>query len=156
MTYEEIVQSAKDVLLKKDVSEFKGHLAVQVDVTGEGEGAFYVELKDGQLFVEPYDYNDRDCKLIASADTLTKLVTGKLDAVLAFTTGKLKVEGSIDKALEFQKICKAKDKKAAKPAAKKTAAKSAEKKAPTKAAEKKTATKTTAAKKTTAKAADKK
>lgn len=147
MTYEEIVQTAKDILLKKDVSEFKGHLAVQVDVTGEGEGAFYVELKDGELFVEPYDYNDRDCKLIASADTLTKLVTGKLDAVLAFTTGKLKVEGSIDKALEFQKICKAKDKKTAQPAAKKAAAKPAEKKTCTKTAEKKSAAKKTADKK---------
>ncbi len=156
MTYEEIVQSAKDILLKKDVSGFKGHLAVQVDVTGEGEGIFYIELKDGELFVEPYDYNDRDCKLIASADTLTKLVTGKLDAVLAFTTGKLKVEGSIDKALEFQKICKAKDKKApAKAAAKKPAAKAAEKKAPAKAADEKPAAKT-AAKKTTAEKADKK
>lgn len=122
MTYEEIVQAARDVLLKKDVSKFEGHLAVQVDITGEGEGAFYIELKDGQLFVEPYEYYDRDCCLIASADTLTKLVENKLDAVLAFTTGKLKVEGSIDKALEFQKICQAKDKKAA---AKKPAAKTA-------------------------------
>ncbi len=138
MTYEEIVKSAKEALLKKDVSNMAGHLAVQVDVTGEGEGAFYIELKDGELFVEPYDYNDRDCRLIATADTLTKLMTGKLDAVLAYTTGKLKVEGSIEKALEFQKICKAKDKATApakkaeaKPAAKaeaKTAAKADEKK----------------------------
>lgn len=111
MTYEEIVKSAKDILAKKDVSNVPGHLAVQIDVTGEGAGVFYVELRDGQLFVEPYDYNDRDCKLIASADVLTKLVQGKLDAVAAFTTGKLKVEGSIEKALEFQKILKAKDKK---------------------------------------------
>lgn len=153
MTYEEIVQTAKDILLKKDVSGFEGHLAVQVDVTGEGEGAFYIELKDGQLFVEPYDYVDRDCRLIASADTLTKLVTNKLDAVLAFTTGKLKVEGSIDKALEFQKICKAKDKKAAakKPAAKKSDTKTTEKKPAAKTAEKKAP-----AKKSTAKTADKK
>ncbi len=144
MTYQEIVKSAQDVLLKKDVSGFAGHLAVQVDVIGEGEGAFYIELKDGELFVEPYDYNDRDCKLIATAETLTKLVTGKLDAVLAYTTGKLKVEGSVEKALEFQKICKAKDKAPAKAAAKKEApAKKAEEKkaevkaAPAKAEEKK-------------------
>lgn len=143
MTYEEIVQGARDVLLKKDVSKFEGHLAVQVNITGEGEGAFYIELKDGQLFVEPYEYYDRDCCLIASADTLTKLVADKLDAVMAFTTGKLKVEGSIDKALEFQKICKAKDKKA--PAAKKPAEKADEK--ATKPAEKatKAACKTTKA-----------
>ncbi len=143
MTYQEIVKGAQDVLLKKDVSGFAGHLAVQVDVIGEGEGAFYIELKDGELFVEPYDYNDRDCKLIATADTLTKLVTGKLDAVLAYTTGKLKVEGSIDKALEFQKICKAKDKASAKAAAKKADEKKADEKkaAPAKACAKKSAKK---------------
>ncbi len=119
MTYEEIVAKAKEILEPKDVSDRNDHLAVQINITGEGEGAFYVELKDGKLDVQPYEYNDRDCKLIASADTLTKLISGKLDAVFAFTTGKLKVEGSIDKALEFQKILSAKAK--AKPAAKKKA-----------------------------------
>ena len=133
MTYEEIVSTAKEILECKDVSSIPGHLAVQIDVTGEGEGAFYIEHKDGALHVEPYEYYDNDCKLIASADTFTKLISGKLDAVLAFTTGKLKVEGSIDKALEFQKLLSAKDKskakttKSAKTAAKaeKPAAKSA-------------------------------
>ncbi|MBE6901907.1 MAG: SCP2 sterol-binding domain-containing protein [Ruminococcaceae bacterium] len=123
MTYEEIVATAKEILEPKDVSKMEGHLAVQIDVTGEGEGAFYVELKEGQLHVEPYEYIDRDCKLIASADTLTKLISGKLDAVLAFTTGKLRVEGSIDKALEFQKLLTATAKPKAKAKAKTTAKK---------------------------------
>ena len=127
MTYEEIVAGAKEILTKKDVSKEQGHLAVQIDVTGEGAGAFYVELKDGQLFVEPYEYYDHDCKLTASAEVLTKMVEGNLDAVLAFTTGKLRVDGSIDKALEFQRILSAKEKKALakKPAAKKAPAKKA-------------------------------
>lgn len=127
MTYEEIVAGAKEILTKKDVSKEQGHLAVQIDVTGEGAGAFYVELKDGQLFVEPYEYYDHDCKLTASAEVLTKMVEGNLDAVLAFTTGKLRVDGSIDKALEFQRILSAKEKKAPakKPAAKKAPAKKA-------------------------------
>lgn len=112
MTYQDIFSAAKDIIGKKDFSSFPGHLAVQIDITGEGAGIFYAELKDGEMYVEPYDYNDRDCKLIASADVLTKLVEGKLDAVAAFMTGKLKVEGSIDKALEFQKLLKAPDKKA--------------------------------------------
>ena len=111
MTYEEIVANAKAIVEKKDVSKFPGHLAVQVDITGEGAGMFYIELRDKQLHVEPYDYNDRDCKLIATADVLTKLVTGKYDAVAAFMSGKLKVEGSIEKALEFQQLLKAPDKK---------------------------------------------
>ena len=39
---------------KVDASGVKGHLAVQADVYGEGEGAFYIEVKDGKVEVQPY------------------------------------------------------------------------------------------------------
>ena len=54
--------------------------------------------------MEPYEYYDRDAIFICSADTLLKLAEGKLDPVFAFTTGKLKVEGSLEKALKLQKF----------------------------------------------------
>jgi putative sterol carrier protein len=104
MTYEEIFQTAKTEFMKSDVSEIKNHLAVQIDIKGEGEGAFYVELKDGELFVEPYEYYDRDLKLILTAKNLFKLIDGSLDAGKAYALGKLKIEGDLAKALELQKI----------------------------------------------------
>lgn len=107
MTYEEIVQTAREILTNNDVSEFQQHLAVQINIVGEGEGAFYIELNDGKVAVEPYEYYDRDVILIATAENFMKIVSGKLNAVLAFTTGKLKIEGSIEKALELQKIIEA-------------------------------------------------
>ena len=61
-------------------------------------------LKEGKLYVEPYEYYDRDAIFICSADTLLKLAAGKLDPVFAFTTGKRKVEGSLEKALMLQKF----------------------------------------------------
>lgn len=122
MTYEEIFSKSKEIIMQSDVSNIDRHLAVQVDIEGEGEGAFYIELKDHQLFVEPYEYYDRDCKFIISADNFLKLADGSLDAVAAFTVGKLKIEGSIDKALEFKNIVD-KVKKPAKKTARKTAAK---------------------------------
>lgn len=147
MTYEEIVAYAKKKIADVDVSDHKGHLAVQVNITGEGEGAFYVELNDGAVAVEPYEYFDRDAILIASADVFKELVDGKKDAVGAYLTGKLKVEGSLDKAKEFGEILKNKKKKAVrKTTVKKAAAKTP--KADTKTAAK-TATAKTAAKKAT-------
>lgn len=104
MTYEEIFNTTKELIMKSDVSSIPGHLAVQIDIKGEGEGAFYIELKNGKLHVEPYEYYDHDCKFIISAKNFIKLINGSLNPVAAFTLGKLKVEGSIDKALEFQKI----------------------------------------------------
>ena len=35
-----------------------------------------------------------------------KMMNGKLDAVAAFTVGKLKVDGDISKAIEFSKLIK--------------------------------------------------
>lgn len=107
MTYEEIFNQSKEIIMNSNVSDISGHLAVEVDITGEGEGAFYIELKDGALAVEPYNYYDNDCKFIISAKNFLKLAQGKLDPMFAFTTGKLKVEGSLEKALEFKKIVEA-------------------------------------------------
>ncbi len=104
MTYEEIFTASKQEFMKNDVSHLKGHLAVQVDIIGEGEGAFYIELKDGELHIEPYEYYDRHVKLIAGAKDFLKIAKGDLNAVAAYTMGKLRVEGDLGKALELQHI----------------------------------------------------
>ena len=41
---------------------------------------------------------------MCTAETLFRLAEGKIDPVLAFTTGKLKVEGNIDKALRLKEL----------------------------------------------------
>ncbi len=123
MTYEEIFNKSKELIMKSDVSKIDGHLAVEIDIEGEGEGAFYIELKDKQLFVEPYEYYDHDCKFIISADNFLELAEGKLDPVAAFFDGRLKIDGSVEKALEFKNIVDSvkKQEKAAKKEAVKTA-----------------------------------
>ncbi|MDE5966363.1 MAG: SCP2 sterol-binding domain-containing protein [Lachnospiraceae bacterium] len=104
MTYEEIVDKVKKRLTDVKDKDLSGFLAIQVNITGEGEGAFYVEVKDGKLSVEPYEYNDRQAKVIMDSKNFLKLMDGKLDPVFAFTTGKLKIEGSVEKVLEFSKL----------------------------------------------------
>lgn len=104
MTYAELFSEIKGRFMDADVSNIKEHLAFQFNITGEGEGIFYVEVSDGQLKVEPYEYFDRDVIFICSADVLMKIANGTLDPVLAFTLKKLKVEGNIEKALRFKEI----------------------------------------------------
>lgn len=108
MTYQDNFNNLKKILMKADVSKVDGELAFQFNIVGDGQGIFYAKVKDGQLSVEPYDYYDRDAIFIATAKVFTKLAQGKLNPVVAFTTGKLKVEGNLDKALEIQKITFAK------------------------------------------------
>ena len=104
MTYAEFFEKVKETFMGADVSGISEHLAYQFNIIGEGEGIFYVEVKYGELHVEPYEYYDRDAIFICKAKTLEKIASGKLDPVLAFTTGKLKVEGSIEKALKLKEI----------------------------------------------------
>lgn len=69
------------------------------NITGEGAGAFYLEIDNGEVKVEPYEYYDRDVLITSSTDNIIKIMNGKLDPVLAFTIGKIKVEGDLGKAL---------------------------------------------------------
>ena len=133
MTYEEIVSyvSKKATKLKA-----KGEAAVQVDITGEGEGAFYVAVKEGKIEVAPYEYFDHDAKVIADGNDFIAYLDGKADANV------LEIQGDADKAAIIKElVSKPTAKAAAKPAEKKAApakaaAKPAEKKAePAKAAE---------------------
>ena len=104
MTYADMFAKVKGMLMDADVSDIQEHLAYQFNITGEAEGIFYAEVKDGKLYVEPYEYFDRDALFICTAETLFKLAEGKTDPVLAFTLGKLKVEGNIDKALKLKDL----------------------------------------------------
>ncbi|MCM1577884.1 MAG: SCP2 sterol-binding domain-containing protein [Ruminococcus sp.] len=125
MTYEEIFAKTKEKIMSAENVDYKGHLAVEIDIVGEGSGIFYIVINDGTVDCQPYDYKDHDCKLILSGEDFLAICDGKLDSVKAFTVGKLKVERNIDKALEFSKLVNSlnKQEKAAakKPAAKKTA-----------------------------------
>ena len=104
MTYAEMFAKVKGMLMDADVSDIHEHLAYQFNITGEAEGILYAEVKEGQLYVEPYEYFDRDAMFTCTAETLFKLAEGKTDPVLAFTIGKLKVEGNIDKALRLKDL----------------------------------------------------
>lgn len=106
MTFLELVQTVRDRFSQTDVSSEPGVLAYQFNVTGKAEGIFYVEIKNGVLSVEPYEYYDRNAIFTISDKNLLKLINGQLDPVVAFTTNRLKVEGDIGKALELTKFLK--------------------------------------------------
>lgn len=104
MTYEQVFEKFKEMFKDTDVSHVQEHLAYQFNITGEGAGAFYAEVKEGKLSIEPYEYHDRDAAFTCSAENLFKIIKGELDPVVAFTFGKLKVDGNIDKALKIKEL----------------------------------------------------
>ena len=49
MTYADFFSEVKTRLMGTDVSGIGEHLAFQFNIVGEGEGIFYVEVKDGSF-----------------------------------------------------------------------------------------------------------
>ncbi|MBQ7203882.1 MAG: SCP2 sterol-binding domain-containing protein [Eubacterium sp.] len=107
LSYEQVVEAARNRFCDVDVSSVVGTKAFQINIQGKtAEGIFYIEIKDGEVHVEPYEYYDRDAILTMNATNFLKLIDGKLDPVLAFTLGKIKVDGDIGAALEMIKFLK--------------------------------------------------
>lgn len=99
MMYEHIVAKLRETYKDMDASFVGKHFAIQFNVWGEGHGALYMEIKNGRIFIEPYEYFDRDTLISTDADTLLGIADGKIDPT---TYGDLYVEGDFY-ALEILK-----------------------------------------------------
>ena len=104
MTYEEIVMCVRDNIEDADARSIFEHIAVQVNIIGEGAGAFYIEVAERKITVEPYDYWDRDGLLTADADTIIKMAKGELSPQKAIEKGMLRIEGNKDKLKLLSRI----------------------------------------------------
>jgi len=104
MTYEKIVEKVKKALSKVDASGVKGHLAVQVDVYGEGEGAFYIEVKDGKVDVQPYEYFDHDLRIRCTGDEIVAIAEGKKKILEEVATENVEALRNVGRLEDFDMV----------------------------------------------------
>lgn len=105
MTYADFFSEFKQKFEGTDVSDITEHLAYQFNIEDDqAGGAFYVEVKEGKLHIEPYEYYDRDAAFTCKPEVLNQIISGELDPVKAFSFRKLKVDGSLDKALRLKDL----------------------------------------------------
>ncbi len=104
MTFQEAFSEIQDIFIHSDVSDYKEFLAIQITMTGEGGGTFYVKFCDGKVYVEPYDYKEYDLIFICDTYDFLKIARGEMSAMAAYTVGKLKIEGDIGRASAIQKL----------------------------------------------------
>ncbi|MBQ8407596.1 MAG: SCP2 sterol-binding domain-containing protein [Clostridia bacterium] len=136
MTFIEAYEKIRAAMEKSNPAEIEGHLAIQVNLNDEdAQGIMYIEVKDGQLFVEPYDYYDHDAILTASYKDVVRVMGGRLGYDKAVENGVFTVDGDLEKAAELKKLvvkatrkpcakkedCKAEEKPAKKTKCKKNA-----------------------------------
>ena len=95
MTYEELVARVKDAMKRAKVSRQVGHVAFQFNVEGEAAGIFYLEIADGRINVEPYEYFDRDIVIVTSAEVILQMLEGKVQPRAAYTNGQMQLYGDV-------------------------------------------------------------
>ena len=93
MTYEEVVEKARKHVLKRAPKTFLDHVAVQFNV--KHERPFYLELNQGTVNVQPYEYYDHDVMVAATAEQIDDILTGRMDALKAVESGEIRAEGNV-------------------------------------------------------------
>ena len=94
VTYEQIVKKVRKTFENADAREVFEHIAIEVDIVGEGAGAFYFEVAERACLVEPYNYYNHDGRIIATADVILKLAAKKIHMRDAWYNGLIQYEGN--------------------------------------------------------------
>ncbi len=140
MTYEAIVAKAADRCAKADAKNIQEHVALQVNIYGEGEGALYIEVENKKMDVQPFEYYDRDAIIWSPAELFHEAICGYVPMDEFLKDEKVLVEGDPAKAAVLTEIKFRKERRIAKKAEgekKASAKKTPAKKAPAKKAAKK-------------------
>ena len=95
MRYEELVARVAEAMKRAKVSRQVGYVAYQFNVEGEASGIFYLEISDGKVNVEPYEYFDRDIVIVTSADVIVQMLEGRLTPRAAYTNGQMQLYGDV-------------------------------------------------------------
>lgn len=101
LDFHKIVALVKKTVKKTAVKKVGCDVAAEVSVTGEGEGVFYIEVKEGALSIEPYSYIDKDLAITVSSADLIALAEKKVKAEQLIKEGRLEVYGSLTKAVKL-------------------------------------------------------
>ncbi len=93
MTAEKISQT-----LESNLAAFAG-LGYKVAFDLGDDGAIAIDATgSAPVLVDAWD--DADCTIRISAENLVKLIDGELNAMMAYTLGKLKIDGSMGVAMK--------------------------------------------------------
>ena len=78
----------------------------QYNISGAGGGDWYVTVKEGDCQVEAGQHDNPVTTLKMDSADFVDLVEGRLPAMQAYSSGKLKIEGDLMKSQLIQKLFK--------------------------------------------------
>ena len=72
--------------------KFEDLVAVSFSLISEENEDIFVAVRDGQLMVEPYHYDDNNCTVEASADIIAKMFSGEIPFDKAISDGSVQIK----------------------------------------------------------------
>ena len=118
MQFTDVFNEVKNGLMGIDSAKLDKDFAVQVNLTGECAGVFYIANKNGKFEVEPFEYNDRNGAITMDSEVFMNMLDGKTSAEMELIKGRLKIEGNPIALMKVFKEAKAIMKEAEKDAKK--------------------------------------
>lgn len=77
---------------------------IQFDLSGENGGQFWLDINDGTIESNAGKHENPKMTLIADADDWVKVSKGELNAMQAFMSGKIKIQGDMGLAMKMQSM----------------------------------------------------
>lgn len=75
---------------------------VQISLTGDEAADYYVSIADGKCEVNEGEHESPTATLKMDSGDYVNLVSGKLNPMMAFSQGKIKISGDMGLLLKFQ------------------------------------------------------
>lgn len=102
MTPAEVIEQLPDRFRPEVAGKTK--VTVQLDLTGDGGGQWWVAVADGRCTVGAGPAAKPDLTMTVDAADYVRIRLGELDAAAATMDGRMKVDGGYGKAVKFAKM----------------------------------------------------
>lgn len=80
------------------------NFTVQFNLTGDGGGQWYAGITGGKLDVNKGSVDGPAATLTMDADDFAQMSNGELNPMMAFMSGKIKVDGDLNTVMKFQNL----------------------------------------------------
>lgn len=80
------------------------NFSVQFNLTGDGGGQWHAGIHDGQIDVNKGAMEGAAATLTMDADDFAAMSEGNLNPMMAFMSGKIKVDGDLNSVMKFQNL----------------------------------------------------
>ena len=78
----------------------------QFDITGDGGGKWTVSVDNGKLSIVEGEHPKPDTTFASKADDYVAIAEGRLNEMLAFASGRIKIHGDLGKAMKLKSLFK--------------------------------------------------